>query len=66
MPTYSFWYTEQETFKGYFEAKDAEEARKLLGQLQDGEIDYTDIETWESKGKDYSLDIGIETLTELD
>ena len=64
MATYSIWYTEAETYKGYFEAENAEAAKKLLHDLEDGFINFDDLPDWYSKGKDYSLNIAHETLEE--
>ena len=66
MATYAIWYSEVETFKGYFEAETEKEARELMEKVRDGIIDYTDIEGWESRAKDYSLDVGLDTLKQLD
>lgn len=66
MATYEIWYNEVETFKAYFEAETEEEARELIEKVRDGIIDYTDIEGWESRAKDYSLDVGLDTLKQLD
>ena len=66
MATYEIWYNEVETFKAYFEAETEEEARELMSNVENGIIDYTDIEGWESRAKDYHLDVGLDTLKQLD
>lgn len=63
---YSFWYTEAETFKGYFEAEDEAKARALLLRIQNGELDTTDLPEWNSRAKNYELEFDIETLEELE
>lgn len=62
MATYEIWYNEVETFKAYFEAETEEEARELMSNVENGIIDYTDIEGWDSRGKDYHLDVDLDTL----
>jgi len=66
MATFEIWYSEVETFKAYFEAENEAEARKLMNKLREGRTDFGDIEGWESRGKDYSLDLDPESITELD
>jgi hypothetical protein len=63
---YSFWYTESDTFKGYFRAEDKAQARALLLRIQNGELDTTDLADWDSKSKDYALELDIDTLEELE
>lgn len=65
MATYEFWYNEVETFKGYFEAESREEAIELLGEISKGLRDITDLEGWESRSKDYQLEIDFDTVQSI-
>lgn len=57
MKEYTIWYSETQTFKGYFKANNKEEAIAKLTQLRDGEIDFDDIRDWFEKGKDTFLEL---------
>lgn len=66
MKTYSFWYSETDTFKGYFQAEDKAKARALLLRIENGELDTTDLPEWESKSKNYDVELDIDSLEELE
>ena len=66
MAEFEIWYSEVETFKGYFHAKDKKEAEELLDKLRSGLIDFDDIEGWYSKAKEYSLELEPKSVTKLD
>ena len=66
MKTYSFWYSETDTFKGYFQAEDKAKARALLLRIQDGELATIDLPEWESKSKNFDFELDIDTLEELE
>lgn len=65
MATYEFWYNEVETFKGYFEAETPEEAQELLGKVSQGLMDTTDLEGWDTRAKDYQLEIAFDTVQSI-
>ena len=62
MTQFSFWYSETSTFKGYFEADSLEEAKKLLEQINDGEISLDDLPSFENKSKEFGLEAELDTL----
>ena len=66
MATFEIWYNEVETFKAYFEAETEEEARELMDDLRNGRTDWGDIEGWDSRGKDYHLEIDLDNLKSID
>jgi hypothetical protein len=52
---YSFWYSQIETFKGYFTAENQEAADEMLKLLNDGDISLDDLENFLATAKDYEL-----------
>jgi hypothetical protein len=66
MATFTFWYSETYTNKGWFTADNEDEARKLLEQVQDGELSPDDLPDFGFKDKGYELDISPETLDQIE
>jgi len=63
MPTYEFWYSETDTFKAWFDAKNIREAEKLLEQVfETGEKGLGDLPNFDNNSKDYDADYSPETL----
>ena len=62
---FSFWYDETYTYKGYIKADSEEEARKIIEQVQLGEIGINDLPNFDCKDKGYQLDIDTGTLEDL-
>jgi hypothetical protein len=52
---YSFWYSQVETFKGYFTAENQQEADEMLKLLNTGDISLDDLSGFQSKTKEYEL-----------
>ena len=52
---YSFWYSEVQTFKGYFNAENQQEADEMLKLLNDGDISLEDLSGFQTKTKEYEL-----------
>jgi hypothetical protein len=52
---YSFWYSQVETFKGYFTAENQEQADEMLKLLNDGDISLEDLNGFQASAKDYEL-----------
>ena len=65
MAQFEFWYSETQTFKGYFEAESIEEAVKLLEQAQDGEIAFDDLPQWWNKDKGFELEFDPNSVKEI-
>ena len=63
MPTYEFWYDETSTYKAWITADSLEQAKELVGQVQDGEISLDDLPDFENKSKAYEL--LIDTIEEI-
>lgn len=66
MKEYTIWYSQTETFVGYFKATDKEEAIAKLKQLKAGEIDFDDIRDWFEKSKDWVLELDPNDVEEAD
>jgi hypothetical protein len=64
MPIYEFWYDETYTFKAWFEADTEEQAIKLISEVENGELDITELPDFENKDKNYEL--LIDGLTEME
>lgn len=52
---YSFWYSEVNTFKGYFVAEDENEANEMLKLVNNGDISLEDLSGFHSKSEEYEL-----------
>jgi hypothetical protein len=52
---YSFWYSEVQTFKGYFVAENQQEADEMLKLVNAGDIGLDDLSGFHSKTKEYEL-----------
>ena len=52
---YSFWYSEVQTFKGYFNAENEQEANEMLKLLNTGDISLDDLSGFQTKIKEYEL-----------
>ena len=65
MKEYTIWYSQTETFVGYFKAANKEEAIERLKQLKAGEIDYDDIRDWFEKSKDWTLELDPNDVEEM-
>lgn len=63
MPTYTFWYSETATYKGYFTAENLEQAKELLAKTG-REINAEDLPNWEQKLKEFEVEVSPETLAE--
>jgi hypothetical protein len=63
MPTYEFWYDETNTFKAWFTADNEEQARELVSEVEDGNVDITELPDFQNKDKNYEL--RIDGLTEI-
>ena len=66
MATFTFWYTEDATMKGYFDAESVEEATELLRQARDGEIAVEDLPAFFEKCKGQDIQIDTNTLEEIE
>jgi len=60
--TYTFWYTQETTYKGYFMAGSREEAEELLNKLERGEIETSDLPDFDNSVKEDNLLVGLDTL----
>jgi putative SOS response-associated peptidase YedK len=58
MATFEFWYDETYTFKAWFEAESQEEADALIEQVEEGELEITELPKFVNKDKGYELAIG--------
>ena len=65
MATFSFWYSETYTNKGFFEADSEEQAQELLGKVQYGELGLEDLPSWGFKDKGYDFEAEPSTLEEI-
>ena len=63
MPTYEFWYDETNTYKAWITADSLEQAKELVGQVQDGKLDMEDLPDFENRSKAYEL--LIDTVEEI-
>jgi hypothetical protein len=52
---YSFWYSEVQTFKGYFNAENEQEANEMLKLVNTGDISLDDLSGFQTKIKEYEL-----------
>ena len=64
MSTFEFWYDETYTYKGWFEAENAEEAQEMLDGLEAGNLTFDDLPKFQSKDKNYTLEVEKPTRTE--
>lgn len=64
--TYTFWYSEECTYKGGFQAESLEEAQKLLDEVFEGERAIEDLPGYWSKDKGYEAEYAPETLEEIE
>lgn len=62
MPTYEFWYSETDTYKAWFDAKNSRQAEKLLREVFDGDKVLGDLPNFDNNSKDYDADYSPETL----
>jgi putative SOS response-associated peptidase YedK len=65
MPTYEFWYSEEYAYKAWFEAKDEEEAQKLLDRVQEGKLELEELPNFGNKSKTYDIVVEHSTLEEI-
>ncbi len=56
MPTYEFWYSETYTNKGWFTAESLTDAKRLIGEVEDGELDINDLYEFGHKDKGYEFE----------
>lgn len=56
MPTYEFWYSETYTNKGWFTADSLPDAKRLIAEVEDGELDINDLPSFGYKDKGYEFD----------
>jgi hypothetical protein len=66
MATYTFWYSETYTNKGWFTADNKEQAIEMLDKIRLGEIDFEELPDFGRKDKNYEVDISPETIEEID
>jgi hypothetical protein len=52
---YSFWYSEVQTYKGYFNAENEDEANEMLKLVNTGDISLEDLSGFQTKIKEYEL-----------
>lgn len=64
MSTYEIWYDETYTYKGWFEAENAEQAQEMIDALQAGDISFDDLPEFQKKDKNYTLEVEKPTRTE--
>jgi hypothetical protein len=64
MKTYTFWYSEEYTYKAGFQAESLEEATKLINEVFEGDTAIEDLPAFWSKDKGYESDYSPETLEE--
>lgn len=57
--TFEFWYDETYTYKAWIEADSQEEADLLIEQVEEGELEITDLPKFQNKDKGYTLTIGM-------
>jgi len=62
MPTYEFWYSETDTFKAWFDARNIKQAEKLLKEVFEGNKSVGDLPNFENNSKNYESDYSPETL----
>jgi hypothetical protein len=65
MATYTVWYTEETTYKAWFEANDLAHAKELLDKVNKGEIYTEDLKEFSRTAKDSGLSIGFDYLEEV-
>lgn len=66
MPTYEFWYSETDTFKAWFDAKNIRQAEKLLKEVFEGDKVFGDLPNFDNNSKDYDADYAPESLRKCD
>jgi hypothetical protein len=66
MKTYTFWYTEEVTYKAGFQADNPIDAMVMLRKIQSGEMFIDELPEFWNKGKDGNTLIGFETLEETE
>ena len=65
--TFTFWYSETVTYKGWFEAESIEQARELLEQVMSADIDMeADLPKFGFKDKGFELEIDLGTIEEIE
>jgi putative SOS response-associated peptidase YedK len=64
MPTYEFWYDETNTYKAWFTADSKEHAKELIDQIEDGELEITELPDFSNSNKNY--EVMIDTATEIE
>jgi hypothetical protein len=64
MSKHEFWYDETITYKGWFEAENTEEAQEMLDALQAGNLSFDDLPEFQSKDKNYTLEVDKPTRME--
>jgi len=62
MKEYTFWYTEEVTYKAGFKAESAEQALELLKGIQRSENDVEDLPEFWHKSKDFSVNLALDTF----
>lgn len=64
---FTFWYSETYTYKAWFEAESIEEARELLDQVWNSDLDMEeDLPKFGNKDKNFELDIDMVSLEEVE
>ena len=64
MKEYTFWYTEEITYKAGFKAENAIEASMLLSKVQRGEVYIEELPEFWNKHKDGGVTVTLETIQE--
>jgi hypothetical protein len=66
MPIYEFWYDETNTYKAWITADSLEQAKELVSQVEEGEIEMEDLPDFENRSKAYELLIDtVEQMEEI-
>lgn len=63
--TYSFWYDETTTCKGYVDAEDLYQAFELIKQAQNGEIAFEDLPGFIEKPKSATIEVDFDSVGEV-
>jgi len=66
MKRYTVWMDVTETFKVYFEAKDLEDAKRIVQELNTSDLDVDDVHEYFKKNKGIEKEYAVDTLEELE
>lgn len=65
MKQFTVWYTDADTYRGYFMAESKEQAENLLAQVAAGEMAMSDLLNFDSTNKGCETEVFIDTLAEV-